>query len=183
MSSTLALVAVLAVLSGCTAPPQAPPQSAVTRAPTTVLRDALILAAVRSALLADDPDASTSVGVSVANGVVTLRGTVKDERVRRRMVDHAQETVYVRAVVDRLRVDPRRQRLSDRIGDLALAARVQTALGAQLGMQNVIVRVERGVATLDGTVSDAATKRTMLATARGVRGIRNVVDRIRVGVP
>ena len=182
MSRALAFAAALA-FAGCTAPPPQAPRSDETRAPTTVLRDALILAAVRSALLVDDPDASTSVGVSVTDGTVTLRGSVKDERVRRRMVEHAQETVYVRAVVDRLRVDPRRQRFSDRVGDLTLAARVQTAMGAQLGVQKVIVHVERGVLTLDGTVSDAATKRTMLATARGVRGIRNVVDHIRVGTP
>jgi osmotically-inducible protein OsmY len=183
MRRPLALAAALALTACSQPPPAAPPRSDETRAPTTVLRDALILAAVRSALLVDDPDASTSVGVTVTNGVVTLRGTVTDERVRRRMVEHAQETVHVQAVVDRLRVDPHRQRISDRVADVALAARVQTALSAQLGVQKVSVHVERGVVTLDGTVSDAATKRTMLATARGVRGMRNVVDRIRVGVP
>jgi osmotically-inducible protein OsmY len=182
MRRALALAASLAV-AGCAQPPPHAPRSDETRAPTTMLRDALILTAVRSTLIADDPDSTTSVSVSVTDGVVTLRGTVKDERVRRRMVEHAQETVYVRAVVDRLRVDPRRRRIADQVSDLALAARVQVALGAQLGVQKVIVHVERGVVTLDGTVSDAATKRTMLATARGVRGIRNVVDRIRVGVP
>jgi osmotically-inducible protein OsmY len=182
MRRALALAAALAV-AGCTPPPPQAPRSDETRAPTTVLRDALILAAVKSTLIADDPDSTTSVSVSVSDGVVTLRGTIKDERVRRRMVEHAQETVYVRAVVDHLRVDPRRRRIADQVGDLGLAARVQVALGAQLGVQKVIVHVERGVVTLDGTVSDAATKRTMLATARGVRGIRNVVDRIRVAVP
>jgi osmotically-inducible protein OsmY len=89
----------------------------------------------------------------------------------------------VKRVVDLLRVDPKSPRFREQVGDVALAARVQTAVTAQVGLQKVGVRVERGVATLDGTVSDAKTKRTILTTARGTSGIRNVVDRIRVAVP
>jgi osmotically-inducible protein OsmY len=47
----------------------------------------------------------------------------------------------------------------------------------------VTVRVDRGVATLTGTVPDAKTKATIAATARDTSGIRNVVDRVRVAGP
>ena len=181
MKRALAVAAALA-LAGCTPPPQAP-RSAETRAPTTVLRDALILSGVKAKLIGDDPDSTTTVAVSVANGIVTLSGSVHDAGVRRRLVASARGSAGVEGVVDRLRIDPHGPRLKERVADLALAARVEAAITAQLGLQHIAVRVERGVATLDGTVADAKTKRTILATARATSGVRNVVDRIRVGVP
>ncbi|HWT05921.1 MAG TPA: BON domain-containing protein, partial [Xanthomonadales bacterium] len=131
-------------------------------------------------LIGDDPDSTLSLRVSVAGGVVTLRGTVHDAAIRRKVVADARATGGVKRVVDELRVDPRGPRLRQQVGDVALAARVQTAIAAQVGLQHVIVRVDHGVATLDGSASDAKTKRTILATARGTAGVRNVVDRIRV---
>ncbi len=177
-----ALVLVTAlVLSACTAPaPDNAPGPVRTRAATTVLRDALILSAVKARLTAEYPDSTTSVGVSVADGVVTLRGRVRDAKTRDAIVGDTERTTYVSRVVDRLRVDPRSPRFKDQVGDVALATRIQAAIAVQLGLQHVTVRVDRGVATLDGTTADAKTKRTILATARGTTGVRNVVDRIRV---
>ncbi|MEA2786815.1 MAG: hypothetical protein QOF71_2919 [Candidatus Eremiobacteraeota bacterium] len=180
MRRPLALAAVLA-LAACTAPaPDTAPGPQQTRPATTVLRDALIMSAVKARLTAEYPDSTTSVGVSVVDGVVTLRGKVRDAKTRQAIVADAERTTYVKRVVDHLRVDPRSPRLRDQVGDVALATRVQAAIAAQLGLQNVTVRVDAGVATLTGTVRDAKTKRTMLATARDTAGIRNVVDRIRV---
>ena len=138
------------------------------------------MSAVKARLTAEYPDSTTSVGVSVADGVVTLRGTVRDAKTRDAIVADTERTTYVRRVVDRIRVDPHSPRFRDQVGDVALATRVQAAIAAQLGLQQVTVRVDGGVATLTGTVPDTKTKRTILATARGTTGIRNVVDRIRV---
>jgi osmotically-inducible protein OsmY len=177
-------LAVALLLAGCTgSPEQKAPEPFGTRAATSVLKDALVLSAVKATLVADDPDSTTSVGVSARDGVVTLRGVVKDAATRARLVSGARAVSGVKRVVDLLRVDPKSPRFREQVGDVALAARVQTAVTAQVGLQKVGVRVERGVATLDGTVSDAKTKRTILTTARGTSGIRNVVDRIRVAVP
>jgi osmotically-inducible protein OsmY len=179
----VALTAVL-LLAGCTGSSQErTPNPFATRPATTVLRDTLILSAVKARLTTEYPDSATSVGVSAENGVVTLRGTVRDPATRRHMVEDAERITYVQNVVDRLRVDPRAPRFRDQVGDVALADRVQGAIAAQLGFQHVTVRVGHGIATLTGTAPDAKTKRTMLATARGTSGIRNVVDRIRVGAP
>jgi osmotically-inducible protein OsmY len=156
------------------------PEPLQTRSATTVLRDALILSSLEARLAAEYPDSVTGVRASVTDGVVTLRGTVRDAAIRKHMVADAEETTYVKAVVDRIRVDPRSPRLRDQVGDVALATRVQAAIAAQLGFQHVTVRVDAGVATLTGTAPDAKTKRTILTTARGTTGIRNVVDRIRV---
>ena len=182
MRRALAFAAALAV-AGCAQPPQQAPRSEQTRAPTTVLRDALILAAVKAKLIGDDPDSTTTVGISVTDGIVTLRGSVHDAGVRRRLVASARRGAGVTGVVDQLRIDPRGPRIKERVADVALAARVETAITAQLGLQHVAVRVERGVATLEGSAADANAQRTMLATARATSGVRNVVDRIRVAVP
>ena len=82
--------------------------------------------------------------------------------------------------MDDLRVDANGQRPKEQLGDFALAARITAALAAQVGFTHVSVHVDRGVATLDGTVGDERTKDTAVATARGTSGVRNVVDRIRV---
>jgi osmotically-inducible protein OsmY len=169
------------VLAGCTAPaPERAPEPLRTRSATTALRDALILSSLEARLATEYPDSITSVRVRVADGVVTLRGTVRASTIRQHIVADAERTTNVRAVVDRIRVDPRSPRFRDQVGDVALATRIQAAVAAQLGLQHVTVRVDRGVATLTGTAPDAKTKRTILTTARGTVGVRNVVDRIRV---
>ncbi|MDB5069833.1 MAG: hypothetical protein JWM87_944 [Candidatus Eremiobacteraeota bacterium] len=179
----LAVAAVL-LLSGCTGTSQEKaPEPGATRAATATLEDGLILAAIKARLTAEYPDSAANVGVSVRDRVVTLRGTVRDAKTRQKMVQDAEMTVHVNRVVNLLRVDPHQRRLAEQLGDVALAARVQAAFSAQVGPQNVSVRVERGVATISGRVHDAKTKRTILTTARDTSGIRNVVDRIRVEAP
>ena len=115
---------------------------------------------------------------------MTLRGSVRDASARARDVKSARAVAGVKQVVDSdLRIDPHGPRPGQKLGDVALAARVQTAIAAQVGFKRVAVRVDRGTATLDGTVPDVKTKQTILATARGTDGVRNVVDRIRVEHP
>jgi osmotically-inducible protein OsmY len=183
MRRALALAAAL-VLSGCTGTSeQKMPQPFGTRAATSVLKDALLIAEVKSSLTAEDPDSAATVGVAARDGVVTLRGRVRDAATKARLDRAARKSSGVVRVVDQLKIDPRAPQLRQQVGDVALAARVQTAITAELGPQNVSVRVERGVATLTGSVPDRKTKATVLAAARGTSGIRNVVDRIRVGQP
>jgi osmotically-inducible protein OsmY len=182
--AALAALALGGLLAGCTGSSQQKvPEPFGTRPATAVLKDALTLSAVKAKLIGDDPDSTLSLRVAVTDGVVTLRGTVHDTAIRRKVVADARATGGVKGVVDELRVDPRGPRLRQQVGDVALAARIQTAIAAQVGLQHVTVRVDRGVATLDGSVSDAKTKRTILTTARGTAGERNVVDRVRVGGP
>lgn len=173
----------VAIVAGCvdgrvqaTPPPELRPA-------TNVLRDTLVRSAVKAALIADDPDSTTTVGVAVNDGVVTLTGTVRDAGTRGRFVADAGKTGGVKRVVDALRVDPNAPRLKQQVSDVALAARVEAAITAQLGIEPVSVRVRHGVAELGGTVHDAKTKATIVATARGTSGIRNVVDEIRVAPP
>jgi osmotically-inducible protein OsmY len=171
-------------LTACTAPPPpSAPASEATRAPGAELEDALITGAVKAALVAHDPDSTTNVRVAVRDKVVTLTGTVKDRKTRDDLVRVTETVVHVKAVHDGLRVDPRQRRLGEQVDDFALAARIQTAAAAQVGFKHVIVHVDRGVVTLEGSVPDAKTKATVVRTARDTEGVRNVVDRMRVGEP
>jgi len=147
------------------------------------LKDALIIAAVKAALTAEDPDSTTTVGVAATGGVVTLSGSVRSAAIRTRCEERARAIAGVTSVVDRLRVDPHGPRIKEQVGDVALAARIQAAIAAQLGFEKISVEVHGGVATLSGSVPDAKTKATALATARGTSGIRNVVDMVRVEAP
>src|SRR5665213_2174944 len=149
------------------------------------MRTALALAALVLAgcTATSQSKAPVALDVAVRDGVVTLTGVVKSGTIRRELVELSRETPEVRRVVDGMRVDSRRRRIEDQAGDVALATRVEAALEAELGPQPVTVRVESGVATLDGTVRDAKTKAAIVRTARDTTGIRNVVDRIRVAGP
>jgi osmotically-inducible protein OsmY len=99
------------------------------------------------------------------------------------LANAARGVAGVKSVVDDLTINPHQPQVKQQVADVALEARIEAALTAQVGLQHVAVHVERGVATLSGTVPDAKTRATVVATARGTSGIRNVVDRIRVAGP
>ncbi len=153
------------------------------RRPAAVLQDTLILTAVKAQLTALDPDSATSLRVSVRDGVVSLRGTVRDAAALARDRAAAGRVSGVKRVETALRVDPHGPRPRERVSDFALATRITAALAAQVGLTGVRVHVGGGTAMLDGTAPDAKTKATAVATARGTGGIRNVVDHIRVEHP
>jgi osmotically-inducible protein OsmY len=180
MSRAWLLVAGIALLAGCAGGTDRAPEPFGTRVATDVLRDALIVTAVKTKLITDDPDSATTLGVASRDGTVTLRGSVRDAASRSRVVGAARKVAGVKNVVDDLRIDPHGPRPGRFVADAALATRVATAYTAQAGLQHVTVTVDRGVATLSGTVADAKTKARIEAAARGTSGIRNVVDRIRV---
>jgi len=169
-----------ALLAGCgggASDSPGPTQSAV----TSSLKDALVVSGVKAALIAEDPDSTTTVGVSANAGVVTLRGSVKSASIRSRFDARARAVTGVTRVVDDLTINPRGARLQQQVGDVALAARIEAAIAAQIGLTQIEVTVHDGTATLSGTVSNAKARGVAVATARGTSGIRNVVDNLRVG--
>jgi osmotically-inducible protein OsmY len=182
-----AALAATAVLAGCTSNTTTTtiqvPQPFGSRPATEVLRDGLILTAVKAQLTALDPDSATSLGVSVRDGVVRLRGTVRDAGALAKDVAAARRVSGVKSVVSEARVDPRGPRPREQVSDFALATRITAALTAQVGLTGVRVHAAGGTVTLDGSAPDAKTKATAVTTARGTGGVRNVVDHIRVERP
>ncbi len=76
----------------------------------TDLRDALIEADLRQALMFDTSILAINYAVEVEDGIVYLLGIAQSETERQRAVAHARATSYVRRVVDHsiLKTDPRR---------------------------------------------------------------------------
>jgi hyperosmotically inducible protein len=171
----------LTACNGGSAGDQPPPEPFGTRAATTVLKDAVILAAVKTKLTADDLDSTTTLGLSVVSGVVTLRGSVRTAADRAKAVSDARTVPGVRRVVDDLQVNASGPHPQQQLDDLGLDARIEAAILAQVGYQRVTVHASRGVVTLTGTVADDKTRGRIAAAARGTDGVRNVVDQVRVG--
>lgn len=76
-----------------------------------------------------------------------------------------------------------RKALADpRLKNALLATRVASAVAAQTGVNAARVKTTArdGIVTLTGSAPTEAVKTTMLQTARGVPGVRRVVDKIEV---
>lgn len=76
-----------------------------------------------------------------------------------------------------------RKALADpRLKNAVLATRVASAIAAQTGVNAARVKptARDGIVTLTGSAPTEAVKTTMLQTARGVPGVRRVVDKIEV---
>lgn len=173
------LAAVVLLAAGCnSAAPSNSPGPTVTQV-EQVANDALQIATIKTRLFGVDPNSATSVGVSVHDGVATLRGTLRTAQARTQAVAAARSVKGIRAVRDELRVDPKAPTVGQRVGDAALAARITAALLVQTGSTGVNVSVSDGVATLTGTVSPNV-RDVAVETARNTKGVRVVVNRLTV---
>jgi osmotically-inducible protein OsmY len=144
--------------------------------------DAYLTVAVKGKLAGVDVDSATAVGVNVNNGTVTLTGRAHSGRERTEYVAAAHSVDGVKAVVDRLAIDPHQQGIREQSDDLALAAKVSANIAGQAGINVFAVKVSahKGVVTLQGTVPSESIASTIVATARSTKGVRSVVSRITV---
>jgi osmotically-inducible protein OsmY len=165
------------VAAGCSSPPPNLPAPNATQLQHAA-NDALLTAAVKTRLIAVDPDSTTSLGVSVHDGVATLRGRVRSQQARERDLATARSTSGIRAVKDELRIDPHLPDVRTSASDAALAARIATAILTQTGSTAVKVSVDHAVVTLSGDVTDPKVHSAALATARHTTGVREVIDRM-----
>ena len=83
---------------------------------------------------------------------------------------------------DRTTVNPKVRSVRESVADAALVAKVGATLIAQTGVNALKVKttVHAGVVTLDGAVSSADLKQTMLNSVRALNGVKSVVDHIAV---
>ncbi len=188
----LALGAGAIVLSACqTLPPLEPPgewpgpQTPVRASPTPdevpraalgdpELPDASLRAAVQRRLQADGNVEPSALAIDVDDGVVTLSGTTKDLIAHDRLVEQVATVRGVRGVVDRVQVRPLSRT------DQAIAADVRAALSAASALEGRELRVDvdEGFVTLEGEVLEQAEASHARTLARGVLGVRDVVDRL-----
>ncbi len=144
------------------------------------MNDALILAQIKAKIAAVDAATVSLVKVDVNHRAVTLSGEVHSA-VERQKVDEAARSVSgVTRVDDRLVVNAKAPTAHEIADDLNVQANVQAALAAQTGVNALKVRVSvhAGVVQLEGTYASSALHEVILETARGVPGVRRVVDRL-----
>jgi osmotically-inducible protein OsmY len=156
-------------------PPSVPPSAA------QYLKDGLLAAKVRAAVVGVDVDAATHLGVAVHNGDVVLRGVVRTAQERSRIDASVRKVGGVHELRDEMRINPKAPSLSS--ADLALAAHATASLAAQTGVNAARIRVsaEGGIVTLRGVVPSASIKATAIDTVRHLGGVKRVVDELRVG--
>ncbi len=144
------------------------------RAPS---RDERIAAAIEVELARDAQVPHESIAQKVTDGVVELTGTVADLLSRRRAVRLVRCVRGVRAVVDRLQVEP-----AVPVADTPLAAAVREALQLEpaVAAARLEVAARAGTVTLRGTVDSPRTRVLAEKTAAAVSGVRAVEDRIEV---
>jgi osmotically-inducible protein OsmY len=145
-------------------------------------KNAYLTAAVSTKLATVDINSATSVKVQTNAGVVTLTGAAQTEAKRAAFVSAAKSIDGVVSVRDSLTIDPHLRGVRQQTDDVTLAASVTTAIAAQAGVNvfHVSTSAHDGTVTLDGTVPSRSVARTVVETARGISGVKVVVDKLRV---
>ena len=127
-----------------------------------------------------DNDKLREVRATVADGVVTLSGSVSRYDYKEKVEKKARKVKHVTGVQNRIAV-----RAED-ISDAELFDRLarKLAYDSYYGQSNVFnyltLDVRNGVATLGGRVRDDGARESALDIARTEKGVRDVVDRIQV---
>lgn len=139
--------------------------------------DQRIADAVENEILYDPAVPLTSMDVTVAEGIVTLNGTVSNLLAKDRAAKLATTVRGVRSVVNHLNVEPSVMRT-----DTEIAQQVEQALLADPATESYEVStvVSNGEVTLEGTVESWPERQLAERVAKGVIGVKKVVNEIDV---
>jgi len=122
---------------------------------------------------------SASIGVAVKNGIVTLSGTVDNYSQKIEAEKAAKKLAGVKAIADGIQigVSP-----SYKKSDAEIAESVMSALKwhAAVPEENVKVKVENGVVTMEGEVEWEFQRNSAKKAIENLLGVRNVINLINV---
>lgn len=144
--------------------------------------DAWMTSKVKTRLLAKPETPGMDVSVDTRDGVVTLFGTVPDEKTKTTVETEATKVDGVKKVVNQLEVVGKAQKeaVTDRDQEVEAAISTKLERDPALAGADVDVEVADGVARLTGTVKSAEARTKAKSLARGVEGVRSVEDEIEV---
>jgi osmotically-inducible protein OsmY len=144
------------------------------------LTDSSVSDAVEDELRVDRAVPVSLINVSTTDGVVTLDGTVGSILAKERAARIARTVKGVRAVVNKIKVDPPFMRT-----DLEIREDVEDALLTDPATDSyeIDVKVDDNVVNLSGTVESWEEKRLCEKVAQGVKGVKDVNSRIVVAWP
>ena len=164
------------------------------------IQDAWITTKIQAKYFADADVKARRIDVTTDNGVVTLRGSVDNERAREQAISIATNTDGVVRVNDQLgeqtaattgtSSDPQqsadRATGTERAGDAAGNAWIMTKIQGKYFTDGLVkgrridVSANNGVVTLTGTVESEQEKQKAVELARNTEGVRRVEDRLQV---
>jgi hyperosmotically inducible protein len=167
--------------------------------------DAWITTKIQAAYFLDEDVKALNLHVTTRDGIVTLTGTIANERERQEAVSIAKTTDGVKEVVDKLtitaasepvpttgttpntRKEGERLPASDELSRLRstdpvilATIKAQLALDPMVSALAIDVDVDDGVVTLQGDVEDEAAHARAVSIARAVAGVKEVRDRLDV---
>ncbi len=139
--------------------------------------DTEITSAVNTEMRIDNAVSANNIDVSTTDGVVTLSGTVNSILAKERAQALAEATAGVRAIVNRVEVEPTTPR-----SDAELKQAVSNAwlFDPATSDYQLEAEVDDGVVTITGTVTSYAEKDLAATVAKGVRGVTDVINEVDV---
>lgn len=141
--------------------------------------DQAISDAVENELLFDQAVSVNNIDITVNQGIVTLTGSVNNVLAKERAERLAETVKGIRAVVNRISVDPYWGRMDWRIErDAEEALLYDPATEAT----EIDVSVEDNIAALSGTADSWQERQIAETVVKGVRGVKDVVNDIVVDV-
>jgi len=144
---------------------------------TQTLSDESLRSNIESMFMWNPVIDSTKIKVIVAEGVVTLEGSVEAYWKKMRVEELASEVKGVRGIVNRLAVVPTRELIDEVIAKDITYALSRTR---SLDVADVDVLVEHGVVTLTGSVPNALAFQAAGNCAAHAKGVLNVKNKLTV---
>ena len=149
----------------------------INRVQAKLIQDIDITLAIESELMGDEAVDANHVDIITRQGVVTLTGRVNHLLAKERAEKIAENVVGVRAVINRIDVKPR---LFSDDSELQKAIENALILDPATDSYEVTVTVDKGVATLTGTVDSWQERRLCETVAKRVPGVVTVKNEITV---
>ncbi|HTO09594.1 MAG TPA: BON domain-containing protein [Myxococcota bacterium] len=147
--------------------------------------DAWITAAAKTRLLATSDVPALDINVDTDHEVVTLFGSVPSETSKKLAENEVKKVDGVKAVKNELQVVPQSMAKAVQETDDSLQKSIDDQLESRSELKDASIDVEvsKGVARLTGSVASQSDRLLALATARGVPGVRSVIDELKVTPP
>jgi osmotically-inducible protein OsmY len=186
---TILLLSILALCAAGTARAVEETATAADRALDRVIQgtpagerpDSWITGKVKSALLFHRSVSGLSTEVDTKDGVVTLTGAADNQAQKDLATEYAADIEGVKKVDNRMTVKGERT-MEARVDDAEITTQVKSALLTRRSTSalNTSVKTMDGVVTLTGAAKNEAEKELAEKLARGVKGARDVVNRMTV---
>jgi hyperosmotically inducible protein len=162
------------------------PQSEAQTAPTTIgteIDDTAITTKVKTALLADDYVKGLDIKVETRKGEVQLSGYVDSQEQIDKAVAITKGINGVKNVDNKMMVKGGEASVGEKIDDSIISTKVKAALAGDDSIKNstdIAVETHEGKVQLSGYANDKAQMNRAVKVARGVEGVKNVVNKISI---